>query len=175
MTGLTRELARCNTVEAQIRGIGTHLWHESCEQRKIRCLEATDHDWPRDTAIIIDIVLESLVLYMFLIITSVFAVIFHHCRILSTSINLSTDYQRSNTYSQQTCGYYIAIGYYPMDKIHYFAFTASKVNAPTVIPATTQLQLQLQLYSFTFNLQLHDSFHPRIGEPNRGGGRDTQI
>ena len=34
---------------------------------------------------------------------------------------------------------------------------------------------QLQLYSFTFNLQLHDSFHPRIGEPNRGGGRDTQI
>ena len=38
-----------------------------------------------------------------------------------------------------------------------------------------QLQLQLQLYPFTFNLQLHDSFHPRIGEPNRGGGRDTQI
>ena len=38
-----------------------------------------------------------------------------------------------------------------------------------------QLQLQLQLYSFTFNLQLYDSFHPRIGEPNRGGGRDTQI
>ena len=36
-------------------------------------------------------------------------------------------------------------------------------------------QLQLQLYSFTSNLQLHDSFHPRIGEPNRGGGRDTQI
>ena len=35
--------------------------------------------------------------------------------------------------------------------------------------------IQLQLYSFTFNLQLHDSFHPRIGEPNRGGGRDTQI
>ena len=38
-----------------------------------------------------------------------------------------------------------------------------------------QLQLQLQLYPFTFNLQLHDSFHQRIGEPNRGGGRDTQI
>ena len=38
-----------------------------------------------------------------------------------------------------------------------------------------QLQLQLQLYSFTFNLQLYDSFHPRIGEPNRGGARDTQI
>ena len=38
-----------------------------------------------------------------------------------------------------------------------------------------QLQLQLQLYSFTFNLQLHDSFHPRIGEPNRGGGRDTNL
>ena len=38
-----------------------------------------------------------------------------------------------------------------------------------------QLQLQLQLYSFTFNLQLYDSFHPRIGKPNRGGGRDTQI
>ena len=36
-----------------------------------------------------------------------------------------------------------------------------------------ELQLQLQLHSFTFNLQLHDSFHPRIGEPNRGGGRDT--
>ena len=34
---------------------------------------------------------------------------------------------------------------------------------------------QLQLYSFTFNLQLHDSFHPRIGEPNRGGGRDTNL
>ena len=34
---------------------------------------------------------------------------------------------------------------------------------------------QLQLYSFTFNLQLHDRFHPRIGEPNRGRGRDTQI
>ena len=49
------------------------------------------------------------------------------------------------------------------------------MNAPTVIPATTQLQLQLQLYSFTFNLQLHDSFHPRIGEPNRGGGRDTNL
>ena len=38
-----------------------------------------------------------------------------------------------------------------------------------------QLQLQLQLYSFTFNLQLHDSFHPRIGEPNRGGERDTNL
>ena len=123
MTGLTRELAGCNTVEAQIRGIGTHLWHKSCEQRKLRCLEATDHDWPRDTAIIINLVLESLVLYMFLIIRSVFAVIFHHCRILSTSINLSTDYQRSNTYSQQTCGYYIAIGYYPMDKIHYSIYS----------------------------------------------------
>ena len=24
-------------------------------------------------------------------------------------------------------------------------------------------------------LQFHDSFYPRIGEPNRGGGRDTQI
>ena len=44
-----------------------------------------------------------------------------------------------------------------------------------VILVLIQLQLQLQLYSFTFNLQLHDSFHPRIGEPNRGGGRDTQI
>ena len=39
----------------------------------------------------------------------------------------------------------------------------------------SSLRLQLQLYSFTFNLQLHDSLHPRIGEPNRGGGRDTQI
>ena len=47
--------------------------------------------------------------------------------------------------------------------------TSSKVSG------VRQLQLQLQLYSFTFNLQLHDSFHPRIGEPNRGGGRDTQI
>ena len=37
-----------------------------------------------------------------------------------------------------------------------------------------QLQLQLLLYSFNLNLQFHDSFHPRIGEPNRGGGRDTQ-
>ena len=36
-----------------------------------------------------------------------------------------------------------------------------------------RLQLQLQLYSFTFNLQFHDSFHPRIGEPNRGGGTET--
>ena len=38
-----------------------------------------------------------------------------------------------------------------------------------------QLQLQLQLYSFNLNLQFHDGFHPHIGEPNRGGGRDTQI
>ena len=38
-----------------------------------------------------------------------------------------------------------------------------------------QLQLQLLLYSFNLNLQFHDSFHPRIGEPDRGGGRDTQI
>ena len=37
-----------------------------------------------------------------------------------------------------------------------------------------QLQLQLLLYSFNLNLQFHDSFHPRIGEPNLGGGRDTQ-
>ena len=44
-----------------------------------------------------------------------------------------------------------------------------------VILVLIQLQLQLPLYSFPFNLQLHDSFHPRIGEPNRGGGRDTQI
>ena len=33
-----------------------------------------------------------------------------------------------------------------------------------------QLQLQLLLYSFNLNLQFHDRFHPRIGEPNRGGG-----
>ena len=32
-----------------------------------------------------------------------------------------------------------------------------------------------QLHLFNLNLQFHDSFHPRIGEPNRGGGRDTQI
>ena len=38
-----------------------------------------------------------------------------------------------------------------------------------------QLQLQLLLYSFNLNLQFHDSLHPRIGEPDRGGGRDTQI
>ena len=38
-----------------------------------------------------------------------------------------------------------------------------------------QLQLQLQPYSFNLNLQFHDSFHPRIGEPNRGGGRDTNL
>ena len=38
-----------------------------------------------------------------------------------------------------------------------------------------QLQLQLLLYSFNLNLQFHDSFHPRIGEPDRGGGRDTQT
>ena len=36
-------------------------------------------------------------------------------------------------------------------------------------------QLQLQLYSFNFNLHIHDSFHPCIGEPNRGGGRDTNL
>ena len=36
---------------------------------------------------------------------------------------------------------------------------------------TLQLQLQLQLHSFTFNLQLHNSFDLRIGEPNRGGGK----
>ena len=33
MTGLTRELAGRNTVEAQVRGIGTHLWHKRCEQK----------------------------------------------------------------------------------------------------------------------------------------------
>ena len=38
-----------------------------------------------------------------------------------------------------------------------------------------QLQLQLLLYSFNLNLQFHDSFHPRTVEPDRGGGRDTQI
>ena len=43
------------------------------------------------------------------------------------------------------------------------------------VNCTGDYQLQLQLYSFTFNLQSHDSFHPRIGEPNRSGGRDTQI
>ena len=32
-----------------------------------------------------------------------------------------------------------------------------------------------QLHLFNLNLQFHDSFHPPIGEPNRGGGRDTQI
>ena len=32
-----------------------------------------------------------------------------------------------------------------------------------------------QLYSFNLNLPFHDSFHPRIGEPNRGGGRDTNL
>ena len=36
-------------------------------------------------------------------------------------------------------------------------------------------QLQLQLYSFTFNLQLHNSFHPRIGEPNQRGNRHTNL
>ena len=38
-----------------------------------------------------------------------------------------------------------------------------------------QLQLQFQIYSFNLNLQFHNSFHPHIGEANRGGGRDTQI
>ena len=34
-----------------------------------------------------------------------------------------------------------------------------------------------QLYSFihTYNYNIHDSFHPRIEEPNRGGGRDTNL
>ena len=32
-----------------------------------------------------------------------------------------------------------------------------------------------QLYSFNLNLPFHDSFHPRTGEPNRGGGRDTNL
>jgi len=32
-----------------------------------------------------------------------------------------------------------------------------------------------QLYSFNLNLPFHDSFHLRIGEPNRGGGRDTNL
>ena len=41
--------------------------------------------------------------------------------------------------------------------------------------STSTSTSQLQLYSFNFNLQLHDSFHPRIGEPNRGGGRDTNL
>ena len=37
------------------------------------------------------------------------------------------------------------------------------------------IQLQLQLYLFNLNLQFHDSFHPLIGEPNRGGRRDTNL
>ena len=34
-----------------------------------------------------------------------------------------------------------------------------------------------QLYSFihTYNYNIHDSFHPRIEEPNRGGGRYTNL
>ena len=31
------------------------------------------------------------------------------------------------------------------------------------------------LYSFHLNLQFQDSFHPHIGEPNRGGGKDTNL
>ena len=38
-----------------------------------------------------------------------------------------------------------------------------------------QLQLQFQIYSFNLHLQFHDNFHSHIGEPNQGGGRDTQI
>ena len=38
-----------------------------------------------------------------------------------------------------------------------------------------QLQLQFQIYSFNLNLQFHNSFHPLIGEANRGGGRDTNL
>ena len=36
-------------------------------------------------------------------------------------------------------------------------------------------QLQLQLYSFTFNLQLHNSFHQGIEEPNQRGNRHTNL
>ena len=34
-----------------------------------------------------------------------------------------------------------------------------------------------QLYSFihTYNYNIHDGFHPRIEEPNRGWGRDTNL
>ena len=37
-----------------------------------------------------------------------------------------------------------------------------------------QLQLQFQIYSFNLNLQFHNSFHPHIGEANRGG-RHTNL
>ena len=39
----------------------------------------------------------------------------------------------------------------------------------------SQFQLQLQLYLFNLNLQFHDSFNPRIGQPNRGRGRGTNL
>ena len=57
----------------------------------------------------------------------------------------------------------------------YYIGCPSRVNWPFTLCPVQRQKLQLQLYSFTFNLQLHDSFHPRIGEPNRGGGRDTNL
>ena len=56
------------------------------------------------------------------------------------------------------------LGFLPFSKWNNLLRVSTQFNSP-----------QLQLYLFTFNLQLHDSFHPRIGEPNRGGGRDTNL
>ena len=63
-----------------------------------------------------------------------------------------------------------------ISSMSYYIGCPSRVNSwPFTLCPVQRQKLQLQLYSFTFNLQLRDSFHPRIGEPNRGGERDTQI
>ena len=50
------------------------------------------------------------------------------------------------------------------------------LRSPEELPKPFQLSaFNFQLYSFNLNLQFHDSFHPRIGEPNRGGERDTNL
>ena len=52
----------------------------------------------------------------------------------------------------------------------------SAVNVSVITFATFfKKNNNFQLHLFNLNLQFHDSFHPRIGEPNRGVGRDTQI
>ena len=52
---------------------------------------------------------------------------------------------------------------------------ASQGIRGTELTVQVIINFNFNFISFTFSLQLHDSFQPRIGEPNRGGGRDTQT
>ena len=59
-----------------------------------------------------------------------------------------------------------------------FSFCLEPVNIKSVWVVFRVNQLQtfnFQLYSFNLNLQFHDSYHPRIGEPRRGGGETHKF